>query len=842
MSKSLVIVESPAKAKTIGKILGKEYVVKSSKGHVRDLPINRLGVDVDKGFAAEYEVVASRRTVVDELCKAAKDCEAVYLCPDPDREGEAIAWHLKCILEEADAGHVFHRVRYNEITPRAVREAFAHPGEIDMHRVDAQQARRVLDRIVGYKVSPLLWRRIRRGLSAGRVQSVALKLVCDREREIRAFVSEMYWVMGAMARKLTAPQDPFRVRLAKLAGAKAEIKTAEQAETIRRELAGRELCVAAIRNREVTRRAPPPFITSALQQAASNAFGFSPSRTMSLAQRLYEGVDLGDDGPSGLITYMRTDSFNVSNDAREACREFVAGAFGAEYLPEKPNFYKSRSSAQEAHEAIRPTDVRRTPESLRGRIEDPEWKLYSLIWRRFVASQMTPARFDQKTIDVATIAAGVQRDDYLFSATSSDVKFPGFLKATGVPEPQPGREGEGGEEDEQRIPPLDVGERLECVEWLSEMKQTQPPPRFSEASLVRELERNGVGRPSTYASTVGTLNDRKYVIREKRTLAPTELGLKVDDMLRENLAALFDVHFTAQMEGKLDAVERGEVEWPKMLEDFYARFQEWMAAARGPAAGDDNVRRVLAAMETIKEWAPEEVRGKRKYSDRKFVDSVVKQGLDDKRPVSQRQLETLMKIALRYREQAPGIEALVSDLGAAHILTAPDAAGPRESTMKKLALLKSVELDESTTAFVASLRARAEGGRGLSEAQCSALDKVIRRNAARIQGLEGMEAELELGAVPDEGPDTQSGPLLDATKNVTAWKDPVKRGRRVFDDKDFDASLRAQFERSGRLSPKQRAALQRMVFRYRDQVPDFEALAQRHGWTTARRKMADAGE
>ncbi len=450
-------------------------MVKSSMGHVRDLPVKKLGVDVKNGFKPTYVNVKSRGKVIDELKAAARQCDVIYLAPDPDREGEAIAWHLKELLSnpKEEASKPFLMVQYNEITPRAVRDAFSHPGELDTKRVNAQQARRVLDRIVGYMVSPLLWRRIQRGLSAGRVQSVALRLVCEREKQILDFKPETFWVFGALVRKLITPLEPFEVKLKKINGEKAEIGSAEQAGKVKKELDGASMQVAAVKVRTVKRNPYPPFITSTLQQAASNVCSFSPKRTMGIAQKLYEGVNLGQ-GPIGLITYMRTDSVSLSQDAVNACRDYIKSNFGKEYLPDNPNTYKSRSGAQEAHEAIRPTDVNLTPQKVKKHLDSAEYKLYRLIWERFVGSQMPPAQIEQRTIEIeATPKIQVniaEASRYLFSATASEVKFPGHRKVTGEKDQK--------KEDSDQIdvlPAVSEGEPLMCLELLSEEKQTQPP-------------------------------------------------------------------------------------------------------------------------------------------------------------------------------------------------------------------------------------------------------------------------------------------------------------------------------------------------------------------------------
>ncbi|MEI8207189.1 MAG: type I DNA topoisomerase, partial [Kiritimatiellales bacterium] len=524
----LVIVESPAKAKTINKYLGEDYIVKASMGHVRDLPPKKLGVDVEKGFEPEYVNTTGRAKVITELKATAKKCDEVILAPDPDREGEAIAWHLFELLKGIVPPEKFSRVTYNEITKPAIKEAFSNPGVLDMNRVNSQQARRVLDRLVGFKVSPLLWKQVKGGVSAGRVQSVALRLVCERENEIKNFNPEEYWVLGANVRKRVDPRNPFAVKLAQINGEKAEIKGGEQAQKIRTELEASALHVARIIEKEIQRRARAPFITSSIQQSASSVCGFSPARTMSIAQALYE---------NGLITYMRTDSFNIAKSAQEACHAFVTAQYGAEYLPEKPNLYKSRGNAQEAHEAIRPTEVTQTPQSLSG-LKPEEQKLYKLIWERFVASQMVPARIARRTAEIETDGTNV----YFFRATSSEIAFPGYMRASGIEKAADKKnEDDEDENDEVQLPPLTEGEKLDCIEWLGEQKFTKPPARYSEPSLIRALEENGVGRPSTYAPTLATLDKREYVTKEKRALVPTEAGMRVCEFLVRALDPLFNV-------------------------------------------------------------------------------------------------------------------------------------------------------------------------------------------------------------------------------------------------------------------------------------------------------------
>jgi DNA topoisomerase-1 len=838
MSKNLLIVESPAKAKTIGKILGKDFEVKSSVGHIRDLPERNLGVDIENGFAPKYVISPGKTKVVEELRKAAKACEAIYLAPDPDREGEAIAWHLQAVLATAAKGKPFYRVQYNEITPRAVREAIAHPGEINQPRVDAQQARRILDRIVGYMVSPLLWRRVRRGLSAGRVQSVALRLVCERERLIQAFKPEAYWIMGAVVRKQVAPVDPFTVKLARLDGQKADVRSEEQARALLADLEGRALRVGDIRTRQVTRRPLPPFITSTLQQAASSVCGFSPNRTMSLAQKLYEGVDLGAGGPSGLITYMRTDSVNVSQDALAEVRTFIVNTYGEAFRPEAPNVYRSRASAQEAHEAVRPTDVSRTPESLRNVLEPPALRLYDLIWRRFVASQMSAARIEQRTAVIVSAPPPAQQHAYEFTATASDVAFAGFLKVMEL-DIRKSREAEGeesGEADEvERLPALAVGESISLVEWLSDRKETKPPARFTEAALVKALEANGVGRPSTYASIIETLVSRDYVTREKRTLAPTTIGFQVCDLLVAKLNDLFDVGFTAAMEESLDKVEEGAVDWTVMMGEFYARFTTWMANAKEPPADLGRVKGALALVERVQTWAPAVKRGKRTYSDEKFVASVREQMETGEKPISDRQLEALARMALRYRGQLPDMTEALGQIGFAAMVATDDAAPPHALTLRRFELLRAVELGEEQRRFIDSLNQQADSGRRLTENQMRALDRIVMRNAAHIPNFEQVSGELGLGAQDAASEaDHESEGVLAVFAHVTTWRAATARGKRTFDDKVFFDSLSGQFAQRKWLSPRQRAALKKMLFRYKEQIPDFEATIERLGLRKAK--------
>ena len=840
MGKSLVIVESPAKAKTINKILGKDFVVRASMGHVRDLPERKLGVDIENGFEPEYVTIKGRQKVLTELSAEAKKADAVYLAPDPDREGEAIAWHLKMALAKSVSDEKLYRVTYNEITAPAIRAAFDNPSRIDMHRVDAQQARRVLDRIVGYQVSPLLWRRIRGSKSAGRVQSVALRLVCEREREVQNFEPVEYWNLGAKLRKEVDPHDPFPARLARINGEKAEVGNEETVNKILADLEKSRFLVSKIINRELSRKAPPPFITSTLQQAGSSAYGFAPNRTMRIAQTLYEGVDFGE-GPVGLITYMRTDSVAISKSAQDDCRKFIGEKFGDDYVPAKPPTFKSRGSAQEAHEAVRPTDVTRTAEDLKSVLKPDELKLYEMIWKRLVASQMAPAKIAQRTIEIDASSKSSDADagSYLFRATTSDVTFPGYMKVTGQDKKKAEKEGEEGEEVE-KIPPLEEGESLERLDWIREQKFTQPPPRFSEASLVRALEENGVGRPSTYAQVLATIQSRDYVAREKRNLIPTELGMKVNDFLVGNLPQLFEVGFTAQMEEELDDIERGEKEWTGMLQGFYDSFQKWIEKTKEPAANPEEVTALLDLFGGVNKWAPPVKRGKRTYSDEEFVASVRKQLDEGKKEISGRQVDALIKLVARYREELPDdVGERVTKLGFGEVYktaTAPREP-PRENSIKKLELLKAVTFEEprevgkrtyDDSQFSSSLRDQVESGKRLSDNQLRYLDRLVLKYAEQVPGFEDIAKDLELN-VEEAGPDNESGPVLELLGNISEWKPPVMRGKREWDDSKFFDSLKTQFEQKKSLSIKQRESLKKMCKRYADQIPDYQKYVETLG-------------
>jgi DNA topoisomerase I len=564
MAKSLLIVESPTKVNTLKKIVGKDFVIKASVGHLKDLPKKKLGVDIDKDFAPEYITIRGKGKILSELKAAAKKADHIYLAPDPDREGEAIAYHIGNEVAKFTKGKIY-RVSFNEITKKAVKSALDNPTELNVNRVNAQQARRILDRLVGYKISPILWKKIHRGLSAGRVQSVALRLVVDREREIQAFNPVEYWSITLDLEGKIPP--PFESKLFKIKDEKAEVNNQEEADKIVKAVEGEKLVLEGITKKERKRNPTAPFITSTLQQEASRKLNFTPKKTMMLAQRLYEGLALGKKGTVGLITYMRTDAVRLSDDALEAVRAFIPERYGKEYLPAAPNIYKSKKSAQEAHEAIRPSDVNIEPKAIKEYLEKDLFNLYQLIWSRFVACQMVPAVLDTTQFDIRT-------GDYLFRSNGSILKFAGFMKVyVEVTEEKQEEGAEKPKSDSDRLlPELDKGDVLKLLKISPDQHFTQPPPRFTEALLVKELEEQGIGRPSTYAAIISVIKDRDYIRSEERRLAPSELGFLVSDALVENFPDIMNSEFTAKMEGQLDEIEDGKMEWVQALKDFYKPF------------------------------------------------------------------------------------------------------------------------------------------------------------------------------------------------------------------------------------------------------------------------------
>lgn len=571
MAKSMVIVESPAKARTIGKYLGKDFFVRASAGHVKDLPKKNLGVDIQHDFEPTYKVISGKEKILKELKKDAKKVGAIYLAADPDREGEAICFHLAEELNGTQQRSI-HRVLFNEITKNAILKAFENPTTIDRNKVEAQQARRILDRLVGYKVSPLLWQKVRKGLSAGRVQTVALRMIVDREKEIRAFEPEEYWNFSARLGAKNPP--PFEARATRRDGKKFKVSNQDEADKLLEELKKSDFIVQDVKKKERKRKPLPPYITSKLQQDAARRLNFSVKKTMTIAQRLYEGIELGDEGSVGLITYMRTDSTRISSGALDEAREFIDGNYGSDFLPGRPNLYRSKKASQDAHEAIRPTSAVRQPTAIKSYLNRDEFRLYDLIWKRFIASQMTPAIFDQTEIEI-------EAGKTLFKAVGSILKFEGFLKVyqEGDTSEESGAESEAG--DEGRIlPDVSVGEKLKVEELSREQKFTQPPPRYNEASLVKALEEKGIGRPSTYQSILSVITQRDYVSKDQGRFVPSELGEVVTELLVSHFGELFNYDYTARLEEELDEIEEGKEDWVKALKDFYSGFKERLDTAQ----------------------------------------------------------------------------------------------------------------------------------------------------------------------------------------------------------------------------------------------------------------------
>ena len=834
--KKLLIVESPAKAKTIGKYLGSDFVVKSSVGHIRDLPKESGAIKVvDKGgdkweFVPTYVVSEGKEKVVSELKSAVKASGEIYLASDPDREGEAIAWHLKEVLGPTAGEKPFHRVTYNEITKSAVLKAVAEPRDIDMPRVDAQQARRILDRLVGYRVSPLLWKFVNcpnnRTLSAGRVQSVALRLLVERQREIDAFKPETYYLMGVEAKK---PGDglTFVAKLSRFDGKKPEVARKQDADNMLLDLAGAELEVSDLKAQPKTRHALAPFTTSTLQQAASSVLGFSPGKTMKLAQSLYE---------QGRITYMRSDSVNVSEQARAAAKDFIVASYGAEFYPEKPNFFavkaKNGVQAQEAHEAIRPTDVSLTPQA--AKLDAQELKLYDLIWRRFVASQMADAKTTVKTVAITAVKPALAHS-YLFTASATEIDFEGFLRVMKLSLKKKRADGEDDEDTDEvaKLPDVRVGDALEAVRWLADEKQTKGPSHYSEASLIKALEENGVGRPSTYAATIETLKAREYAKTEKKKLVPLERGILVCDWLVKKMDALFNVGYTAEMEAELDKVEEQGEPMNAMLSDFYAKFiknLETIVEEERPDPAKFDV--VFALLEQVKDWKPAKKVGKRVYDDKAFVESVRTQAAEGKRPLSARQLEFLVRMVTMYADQIPDALQKLREAG----LGAGAASVQRADA--ELVKFCFVTMDRiggmMKNPFLKSLREQVDRGKGLSAKQFSILARAVGENAGALEDGESVReklAEFVPGGFSSEPVDPTVPSLLKMMSEVTEWRPKAKRGKKIYDDQGFVKSLSDQYARRRSLSPRQVMALKRVVVAYRAKIPGFAEKAAALGLT-----------
>ena len=833
----LLIVESPTKANTIGKMLGKDYTIIASMGHIRNLPEHELGVDIEHDFAPQYVDSPKSRSIVKRLKDAAKTADELYLASDPDREGEAIAWHLKDVLKKSTKSP-FYRVSFHEITRTAIENAIANRGDIDPDLVDAQQARRILDRIVGYKTSPLLWRQLEKGSSAGRVQSAALRLVVEREREIEAFKPEEYWNFGV---EFDAGKPGiFHARLFKIDGKDFKITNQTDAEALKKAvLQGSSPAVDEINRQERRRFAAPPFTTSTLQQAASSNLRMSATGTMRCAQQLYEGVELGNKGAVGLITYMRTDSVTIAKEAQFAARDFIRETYGEAFAPEKFNAYKNKAAAQEAHEAIRPTDVRRTPESVAPYLDPQQLKLYTLIWKRFVASQMSCCKIDQTTVD--SRIQGSDNCEYTFRSVGSVVTFPGFTKLYEYAEK------ESKDKDESPVlAQLSCGMPLVITKFDGTQKFTEPPPRFNEASLIKALEENGIGRPSTYAAIMRTIQDREYVKRDQGRLVPTELGIKVNDFLVGRLPELFDIGFTAQMEEKLDMVEEGKQPWVSMMQEFYDKFILWLREAKDADAPESSDAAAILALFDNVTYAPARKVGRRTFNDGDFVNSVrIKFSNDGK--ISAKQYSALLNLAARYFDSfsdqtllalpdnlRSAIENEAAKLREKAAVQEVEAAQAKEIDYAGLfAAFDKVKWDEPVKRgrvtyddkkFFDSLKKQALAGKLLSDRQTAALVKMANKYQSQLDNAENVFAILNVAPAPAEENAAQqensgaasagASELIAALCKVEKWEEPVKRGKFSFDDKKFFQSVKKQFDDGRTLSPKQISALDKLATKY----------------------------
>jgi len=877
---TLVIVESPAKAHTVGRILGPDYKVMASVGHIRDLPEHQEGIkreelpDGRMRFTPTYVVPPEKEKVVAGLASAARQADEILLASDPDREGEAIAWHLREELRSrlgARCDRPFRRIEYHEITPRAVRAALAAPHDIDQRRVDAQQARRCIDRYLGFRLSPRVARAVRGGSSAGRVQSVALRLVCDREREVSAFVPTPYWEFSVLLARESAPDAPFAVRLRKLDGARAEVRDEALAARVEAFLGAAAYAVRDIVPKQVQKRPGPPFTTSTLQQAASNALGFAPDRTMRLAQDLYE---------SGLITYMRTDSTNIAPEAREAAARYIEGSYGKEFAD--PHNYATRSkTAQGAHECIRPTDPAAAPDAVAaglpaGRDAADLARLYRLVWERFVSSQMAPAvsEVSTATVDASAPAPAGAPASAELTASASRLLFPGFLALRGAAAvaraDAADAEGASDEADDAlaALPPLVPGEALRRDAVRPERKETRPPPRFNEASLVREMEARGIGRPSTYASIIKTLKDRRYVRSERRVLSPTPLGGQVCDWLVAKFPDFMDVGYTAEMEERLDRSQDPGTpgDWQDLLSDFYRQFLGWLEGAK-EWAPTSAVADLLDAFRSVRDWQPPRKLGARTYDDLKFVQDLAYDVMREPRPrardrrpdkpyrferpagelpagiVTRPQFEALGRTLLRYRDQVPGADGILRAAGLGSLL---EAAAPSPSGDRTAALVEALSKygpapdDER---FFRSLESQLASGRRLSPRQEPWVARLFLNARDRIPAaeFEALRTRFGIEDAPGERVDRdRAEAVVSALAAVTAWAEPAARrkGGRVFDDKSFYASVAAQFGTRGAITPPQLAALERMLLRYRDQIPGADAIAERYGIRPAARRAS----
>ncbi len=835
-TKKLVIVESPTKARTISKILSGDFELTASMGHIRDLPDKVLGIDIANNFKPEY--VNTNKKTISQLSSMSENASSIYLATDPDREGEAIAWHIKEVLSKKFKGN-FVRVEFHEITKDAIKKAFQNTREINENLVDAQQARRVLDRLVGYQISPLLWSQVAKHASAGRVQSVALRIICERERERETFVPKEYWNFTA---DLSWKNNKFKAKLFHINDDKFEVSDEAKATEIYNALISQKnLVVDEIKKENVRKNPHPPFITSTLQQSAGNTLRFSTKKTMMVAQSLYEGIEINGES-LGLITYMRTDSFTLSEEAKRNCCEFIKSNYGKDYAPEKFNFYKNKSSAQEAHEAIRPTDVFKTPDAVKRFLEPDLYALYKLIWERFVASQMSQAIIARTTVDTAVL--GSDNNKYTFRTTTNAAVFQGFMKISG-----------NDDEDKDEIYDFIVGinkdDKCDLLNLNSEQKFTEPPARFSEPSLIKELEANGIGRPSTYSSIINTILTRRYVKKEKGRFIPEELGFKVNDYLVKTVPKLFDIGFTAEMENKLDSIEEGKVNWTEMISHFYDNMIGWLTSAKYESAPDpEKIRAAIEIGSLIKEWDTPEKLGSKTYNDKKFFGSIVKQ-FEKNGKITSKQWESLIQILLKYKKQIPTLSKVAKDLNFDEDLSSVDKKVKEKEAIKaELVVPDEISseykkvlnaIDElnlpvgngkgfTEGGFVKSLKKQLDSGRNLSEKQINVLKRIIVAHRENVENFEETASIFNIN-LSEAKESTARLSLSDELlrkissqfsylETIKEWAKPEKKGRWTIDDKKFYSSLKKQFETKKELSEKQIAALEKLVGKYKSQPKD----------------------
>ena len=833
---NMVIVESPAKAKTIGNMLGGSYNIMASMGHVRDLPEHVFGVDVKNNFKPEY--VVSKAATVKKLLTMAESAETIYLATDPDREGEAIAWHLKEVLSKKSKAN-FLRVEFHEITKSAIAKAFKSTRDIELHLVDAQQARRVLDRLVGYQVSPMLWSRIEKNISAGRVQSVALRIICEREREILNFKPKEYWDFQSVLLHKGDINREFEAKLVLINGKKVDIPNSEMAEKAFNDInQAKTLSVATAKTEQVKKSAAPPFTTSTMQQVAGSYLRFSASKTMQIAQQLYEGIDIGGNEVVGLITYMRTDSFTISNEAQQACRDYIKIAYGEKFIPEKPNFYKNKSSAQEAHEAIRPTDVTRTPDSIARALSRDQLNLYKTVWKRFVASQMAKAEILRTTLEMEAEKDGTS---YAFRTTSSSILFPGFMALN--------TEKNNGEQEESEsyydfLKDFVIGDKCDIKELKKEQKFTEPPPRYTEPTLIKELESNGIGRPSTYAAIVNTIQQRKYVSKNGGKLVPKELGLRVNDFLVAILPELVNIGFTAEMEEKLDEIETGNVDWTSMLAAFYGQFQAWLNHAKYESAPDSKkVDGVISMMQKVTQWETPEKKGRRTFNDKSFFNSIQKQ-YEKNKNLTFRQWSSLLKMLLKYYSTEDGnLKDCSEKYGFTSELNDTVKQIQEETVQReKISNERSEQIDElkavlqkitackfksaeakrfDESKFIDSLLQQVVSGRILSSKQMYVLKRITVDNKELIPDFDDIAkilniSEKDFAVKKEKASENISKDVISEMLNklgkIENWI--INENNPRFDDKGFYLSLKKQFEAKNSLSDKQVKALEKLVSKY----------------------------